>query len=332
MRGWIAPLLIAPLVLCSSAGAFRRAGTSAASFLSLAQDARSAGLAGASAALPGAESGGWAGPGNGFVNPAGLAGSQERSLSLSQERRFAEIRHGLLQVSWPLGERSTIWAGANWLQAPDQEITTLEEPEGTGASYSYQDLSLNLGLASRLTDRLSVGGTLRWARQELHRETAQGPAVDLGLLLQTGWRDLRLGMCVANFGPRLSLEGEDLLVTGPDGRPARLEVGEFPLPLLFRVGLSDLLWSREAHRLLGLAQAEHPNDGRENLRLGLEYSWREHLRLRAGRYFRRDLEQGSLGLGLLLPLRNRQRLALDYAWTSQQRLAGTHLLSVSLMY
>lgn len=332
MQGRLFIRLLLGLALSPSVLAFRRAGTSGATFLKLVQDARSAGLAGATAALPGAFQGRWSGPGNAFINPAGPAGGLERSLSLSQERRFAEIRHGLLQASWPLSEKSTLLVGANWLTVPEQEITTLEQPEGTGASYAYRDLSLELGLSTRLTDRLSVGGTVRWIRQELHREKAEGPALDLGLLLETGWRDLRLGMALSNFGPRLSLTGEDLLLSSSDGRPAQLDVQEFALPLLFRVALSDRLWSRGEQRVLGLLQVEHPNDGRENLRAGLEYAWREQVHLRVGRYFRRDLEQAALGVGFVLPLPDRQRLVLDYAWTSQQRLQGTHLLSASLLY
>jgi len=177
-----------------------------------------------------------------------------------------------------------------------------------------------------------VGGSLRWVRQELHRETAAGPALDLGLLLETGWRDLRLGMALANFGPRLSLRGEDLLVESGDGRAARLDVQEFPLPLLFRVGLSDRLWSGDGWTLTGHLQAEHPHEGRENLRLAVEGGWRDRLRLRAGRHLRRDTEQAALGLGLLLPLGDGRRLALDYAWTSQQVLSDLHMLSAALLY
>jgi hypothetical protein len=325
-------LLLALLLAAAPAGAFRRAGTAGAQFLKLSLDARAAGLAGATAALPGAQRSGWCGAGNLGVNPAGLAGCLERSFCLSQERRFAGIRHGLLQLSRPLSEKSALALGLNWLQAPDQEITTLEQPEGTGATYHYGDFALGASLATRLTDRLSVGGTLRWIRQDLHRERAQGPALDLGLLLETGWRDLRLGLAAANFGPRLRLEGEDLLVLSEDGRPAFLEAQEFQLPLVFRAALADRLWSRDGQRLDAALQAEHPNDSRQNLRLGLEYAWRERLLLRAGRHFRRDLEQAALGLGLALPLGEGRTLRLDYAWTGQQRLAATQLLSASLTW
>jgi len=328
----LAALLAAWLLGGVPAHAFRRAGTTSAQFLKLAQDARAAGMAGATVALPGAHRPGWAGAGNAFINPAGPAGSLQRSASFSQGRRFAGIRHGIVLGSLPLDERATLVLGATWLQVPEQEITTLAEPEGTGATYRAGDLGLGLGLATRLSDRLTVGGHLRWIRQDLHREQAQGAAVDLGLLLETGWRDLRLGLALANFGPRLRLEGEDLLVDAGDGRPARLETEDFPLPLLFRAGLSDRIWQGGDQRLDAAIQAEHPNDSRQNLRLGFEYAWRERVLLRAGRYLRRDLEQSALGLGLRLPLAGGRTLVFDYAWTSQQVLDATQLLSMAILY
>lgn len=320
------------VLLASPVWAFRRAATTAAPFLKLGDDARSAGMAGASVALSAAWDVGWAGAGNVQVNAASLAGALEQSLVLSHERRMADLRHGSASLSLPLSEKWGLALGAAWLQAPDQEITTLEEPEGTGATYAYGDLALRASLATRLTDRLAVGGTVKWVRQDLHREHAQGAALDLGLLLDTGWRRLRLGMAVANFGPRLRLDGEDLLVDGGDGRPALLETQDFQLPLLFRVGLSDRLWEKGGHRLDAALQAEHPNDSRQNLRLGLEYAWRERFFARGGRHLRRDLEQAALGLGLHVPLAEGRRLVLDYAWTAQSHFTPLQLLSLALIY
>lgn len=306
--------------------AFRRSATTGAAFLKLDDEARSAGLAGATVAH------GTASPGTVGMNPASLAGLDQHVFCVSHERRMAQLTHGSASLGIPIKERTALAIGAQWLQAPDQEITTLEEPEGTGASYAYGDLALRASLATQLTDRLSVGGSVKWVRQSLHREAAQGLALDLGLLLDTGWRHLRLGMALANFGPRLKLEGEDLLVDGGNGMPALLETQEFQLPLLFRVGVQDQLWAAKDHRLDGALQVEHPNDSRQNLRLGLEYSWRKVLHMRVGRHLRRDLEQGSLGLGLRLPLSDGRRLLVDYAWTAQSQFAGLQQLSLSLAY
>jgi hypothetical protein len=330
----LAPLaaILLACVWAEPADGFRRAGTTGAPFLKLAADARAAGLAGATVALPGGHQPAWAGAGNLLINPAGPAGSLENSLEFSQERRFAQISLGQVLGSRPLSARSTLTLGLAWLQVPEQEITTLEQPDGTGENYSAGDIALGLGLATRLTDRLAWGGLVRWIRQDLHRERAQGAAVDLGLLLDTGWRDLTLGLAVANFGPRLQLSGEDLLVEAGDGRPAHLQTGEFQLPLVFRAGLHDRLWRKGLQRLDGALQLEHPNDNRQNLRLGLEYAWQERVLLRAGRHFRRDLEQHALGLGLRLPLAGGRTLTLDYAWTTQQRLAATHQLAAGLLF
>jgi hypothetical protein len=312
--------------------AFRRVATTAAPFLKLGEDARSAGMAGATVAQAGAWEAEWSGAGNLQVNAASLAGAQGRSFLLSHEQRMADLRHGALGLSLPLGEGSAVSLGASWLQAPDQEITTLEDPEGTGATYSYGDLALRATMSTRLSDRLAVGGSVKWVRQDLHREHAQGAAMDLGLLLDTGWRHLRLGMALANFGPRLRLEGEDLLVDGGNGQPALLETQEFQLPLLFRVGLSDRLWQHEGQRLDVAVQAEHPNDSRQNVRLGLEYAWRERFFLRGGRHLHRDLEQSAVGLGLRLPLGEGRFVSLDYAWTAQERFTPLQLITLAITY
>lgn len=325
-----APLLLLALVLAAApAQAFRRAGTAAAQFLKFDVDARSSALAGASVALPGGWEAGWNGAGGALGNPASPAGAIERGLAAGQRRLVADLRSGSLLGVLPLGGRLALHGGFTWLTAPDQEITTLEQPDGAGRDYSYGDLSLNLGAALRLSDRLSVGATGRWLRQTLHNERAEGAAVDLGLLLDTGWRDLHLGLAMVNFGPRLRLEGEDLLLAAEDGRPARLDTQEFQLPLTFRVGLRDRLWEAGGQRLHGSLQAEHPNDNRENLRLGLEYELRGRLWLRAGRALRRDVETWSAGFGLRLPApQGGGGWRLDYAWNDWGLLGDVHQFSL----
>lgn len=325
--------LLALALLAAPAQAFRRTGTAAAQFLKFGADARGSAQAGATVALPGAWEADWSGAAGLLANPAATAGGLQRSIDAGQRRLAAGLEHGALLGAMPLGERLTLHGGFTWLTAPDQEITTLEEPDGTGRDYSYGDLSLNLGAGLRLSDRLAVGATARWIRQSLHNEKAEGAALDLGLLLDTGWRDLHLGLAMVNFGPRLRLEGEDLLLAAEDGRPARLDTQEFQLPLTFRVGLRDVLWQGGGQRLAGSLQAEHPNDNRENLRFGLEYDWLGRLWLRAGRVFRRDVESWSAGFGLSLPLPGRSaRWRLDYAWSDWDLLGDVHQFSVGFLF
>jgi len=323
----------AALAWPGEARAFRRAGTAAAQFLKFADDARGTALAGASVALPGGWQADWAGPGAVLANPASAAGALRRGLAASHQELVAELRHGLLLGTLPAGERWTLFGGFAWLGAPDQEITTLEQPDGTGMDYSYGDLSLNAGAALRLTDRLAAGATARWIRQTLHNERAAGAALDLGLLLDTGWRSLTLGLAMVSFGPRLRLEGEDLLLVAEDGRPARLDAQEFQLPLTFRVGVRDVLWSAAGQTLAGSLQAEHPVDNRENLRLGLEYGWRGRAWLRAGRALRRDVQTWTAGFGLALPLPGGGAdWRLDYAWSDWGLLGDVHQFSLGVAF
>ncbi len=324
--------IIVFLLCITSLQAATRSGTSAAVFLKLVADARSRSLAEATAAMPAASSARWAGPGNVLVNPASLAGSLKPAFSFSHEKRMAEIRHGMLQASRPFSDRLTLAAAASWLDVPEQEITTLDDPGGTGMVYDYSDLALSLSAGWRLTDRLSTGASLRYVRQDLHNERAQGMGLDLGLLLDTGWRSLHLAMVASNFGSRMSLDGEDLLVESPSDSPANLETAEFQLPLSFRVGLYDRLWQGGEQQLDGYLQATHVNDSRETLGAGLEYSHQAGFFLRAGQIFGRDLENWSLGCGFRLRLPGSDtELQLDYAYTDQDYFSGLQQLSFSLL-
>jgi hypothetical protein len=321
------------VLLCiTSLQAATRSGTSAAVFLKLVADARSRSLAEATAAMPAACASQWAGPGNVLVNPASLAGSLKPAYAFSHEKRMAGIDHGMLQASRPFSERLTLAVAASWIDVPEQEITTLDDPAGTGMSYDYSDLALGFSAGWRLTDRLSTGASLRYVRQDLHNERAEGVGVDLGLLLATGWRNLHLAMVASNFGSRMSLEGEDLLVESPRDTPANLETAEFQLPLSFRVGLYDRIWQSGPQQLDAYLQATHVNDSRETLGAGLEYFHQAGFFLRAGQIFGRDLENWSLGCGFRLRLPGSDtELQLDYAYTDQDYFSGLQQISLSLL-
>ncbi len=324
---------LATLLLVQQAAAFKRSGTSAAMFLKLATDARSAAMAGATAALESAQSAWWSGAGNLLVNPASVAGAASTGLCFSRQELYADLEHNALAGVLPFREHLSLSGAATWLSAPDQEITTLEEPEGTGMYYSYGDFSLNLGAALRLSDRLAFGALGRYIRQELHNEVAEGLALDLGILLRTAYRGIRLGIVMANFGRRLRLEGEDLLIPSEDGRPSYLETHEFQLPLTFRAGVAGELLEAEGQRVTAALQAEHPNDNVENLRLGFEYALRERFFLRGGRCFRRDLETWTAGFGLRAPFPgSTAEILLDYAWTDYSELGDVHLFSLGFRY
>ncbi len=313
--------------------AFTRAGTTAAQFLKLPVSAHAAALSGSVAILPP----GWSGRGNSaeamLLNPAALAGIGQGAVSFGQQRIWQSLDHGTAAGCVPISDRLALGLGLNWLSAPDQEITTLEQPDGTGAHYSYNDLALTLSAGLRMNERLAFGMTARGIRQDLHNERAQGWGLDMALLLQTPWRGVRLACAIENFGTRMELEGEDLLIPSSDGRVAALQTEDFAQPLLFKLGLAAPLWEGEGQKLEGSLQAEHPNDNRQRLGLGLEYDFRERFQLRAGRVFRHDLLSWSAGAGLRHELsRSGLGVRIDAAWVQSELFEDLKLFTVGLEF
>ena len=82
---------------------------------------------------------------------------------------------------------------------------------------------------------------------------------------------------------------------------AMYETDKFPLPLLFRVGLSGEIIESEKMRLSFAVDALHPNDNVEWVNAGLEYAVAETFFLRSGitTLFREDSEEGlTFGSGV----------------------------------
>jgi hypothetical protein len=325
---WITLGLLALAI--DPARAFTRTGTSAAVFLKLPVSARVAALGGAGLALDGAATGTAEGL---MINPASLAGIRGPGLALGQQRWLGELEHGVAAYRAPLGAHAGWGLGLNWLTVPDQQITTVEQPAGTGTDYGYGDLALTLSGGWRLNERLSAGLCARYLRQSLYNEEAEGLSADLALQVDIPWHKTRLAVALMHYGTRMELEGEDLLILAGDGRLARLETQDFAQPLLFRLGLAGQLWQGNGQQLDWTLQAEHPTDHRRNGGLGLEYTLRRQVALRVGRRIHTDLESWTAGLGLRATVPGTALEAtVDAAWLATRHFDNPLLFSLGLAF
>lgn len=331
MGGRLALALV--LLGVQQAGAFTRTGTGAAVFLKLPVSARVAALGGAGLALAPTGNSPWGGAESLLLNPACLADTRRAGLALGQQRWLGELEHGVAAWRGPLGSHSGWGLGLNWLTVPDQEITTVEQPGGTGTDYRYGDLAFGVSGGWKLNERLGAGLTLRYLRQTLHNEQAEGLSADLALQLSLPVQDTRLAVALMHYGTRMGLEGEDLLVVSDDGRLARLETGEYAQPLLFRIGMAGTLW-RDGRQTLGwTAQAEHAVDHRRTGGLGLEYALNDRLALRAGRRIHSDLESWTAGLGVHTSVPGTALTAtVDAAWLASRYFSNPLLFSLGLTF
>ena len=147
-------------------------------------------------------------------------------------------------------------------------------------------------------------------------------------------------MSVSNFGGKLGMEGTNTLVDydidetiygNNEAIDAHLDAAKWPLPLLFRFGLSKELPLGPSSKILIAADAIHPNNNPEYINAGIEYRLLDLVFFRMGKshiYYKQssfmiddeeifiDPLQGiSFGVGLNYQIPRGPKLRIDYVQT-----------------
>lgn len=304
----------------------QKVGTSSMQFLSVAPDARSMGVGTAySAIAEGAHALYW--------NPAGLTRARSHSFALDRVDWFLDAAHYGLAYGLSLGS----WghAGVHFYMADmgefqetrvdrlgfiDEGGTQVYNPGLTGTSFSLRSWVAGITYARAFTDRFSAGLTAKMAREDLYLADASAFLYDFGMTYETGYRSLRLGASVMNFGAPVSF-GEDA----------------YPVPLLFRlggavdvIGTGGLIPLHEANRLTATFDLIQPNDYDQQWAAGLEYAFFQRFIARGGYQHNFDIASYSFGVGIRQPVAF-VRLGFDYSYSSMSEAFGAvHRLGLSL--
>jgi long-subunit fatty acid transport protein len=314
-----------------------KVGTTAAKFLSIPVGARALGMGGAFVGVANDASAM-------YWNPAGMARATQAEVQLNHAAWLADIDFNWGGVLLPVGEFGTVGISATSLSMAEMERTTEEQPEGTGQTFSAGSFALGISFAKNLTDWFSIGGTVRYVNEHIWNSNATGVAVDIGTLFTTPFDGLTFGAGISNFGTKLQMSGDDMLVQ-KDISPnngnnanvnANLSTESFDLPLTLRIGIAYQPIADEDQSLILAVDASHPNDNAENVSVGVEYSALQRILSIRGGYKalgnRDSEEQFTVGGGLRYGLTSDLIFRLDYAFERFGRLNNVHKFTVVLMY
>ena len=337
--------IIVAMILCMTvageAQTFSRVGTSMAQFLKIPAGARGAALGGAyAAAAEDVYAMAW--------NPAGIGRIRQTSLGGTYNNYFADIQYSFVGVTLPVDASSTFGVSGMFITTDPIEITTIEQPNGTGTYYDYSGLVLNASYARWLTDRLTVGVTVKYIREAIYREEASTLAFDIGSQFDTGLYGVRLAMAVTNFGGKMRLDGPDINTStdtndqlqGNRDTDAKLNTLDWPIPMIFRMGLMMDLWGgtntiipNDMTRLTLIVDANDPLDHNLRGNVGLEYEWNNVLALRAGNHINYDDNTLGLTFGGGLKLNSGgMNIRLDYAYQDFGILNAVHQYTLSFYF
>ena len=298
-------------------------GTTAASFLDIGIGARSLAMGGAFTAVANDATAL-------YWNPAGITNILQPTAHFYYAPWFVDIdfTHGAAVV--PLGRMGTLGLSITSVTMGEMKVRTLQVPEGTGELFEVSNLALATTYARKLTDRFSFGLNIKLVQEKIWHMNANVIAADVGCLFVTKNKGIRIGMSISNFGSKMKLEGYDTerdfdidetIFGNNDKIDSHLDTQGWPLPLVFRAGISKDVINDKIHKLTLAGDAIHPNNNYEYLNLGLEYTFMSIGSIRAGQsYIFLDEQatseelnnQFTFGAGLNYKIPRGPQIQLDY--------------------
>ena len=291
-------------------------------FLSVVSDARAAAMAEAMTSLQ-------LGSSALFFNPAAMADMANFiDVTASINQWIADIKHQTfsLAIRPSKGQYGVIGFSMQYVDYGDFYGTRVNTTVPLGYDdtgiFHLNALAMGVGYAKQLTDRFSIGGQIKWVRQDLGQsmtainirtDTTTGGRIadtsyvsnkltplvfDFGTQFRTGVKSLVFAMSVRNFSKDIKYAQEG-----------------FQTPLVFTLGLSmnlmDFVGEVPMDQSLCLSvDASHYVDHPEQIKVGLEYVVWNALSLRIG-YANDNGGNGmSYGFGI-----SQFGFAFDYAYT-----------------
>ena len=332
------------LILCLllpyqvSAQEVTKVGTTAAKVLSIPVGSRALGMGGAFVAVANDASAM-------YWNPAGLSKLNQYEVFLMHSEWLADISFDYVGIALPLGNVGTIGFNFTSMSMNEMDVTSEEYPEGTGETFSAGSIVFGACYSRSLTDRFSIGANIKYISEHIWNSNASGFAIDIGTLFTTPIKGIRLGASISNFGQKMQIQGDDLLVQkdideriegNVESVNAYLATDKFDLPLHLQIGISMDAFNTEMNRLTLAVDGIHPNDNTESLNLGFEWATlRELICFRAGykSLFAKDSEEeftfgGGFNYGKLASF----KLSVDYAFQQFIHLNDIHKFSLILKF
>lgn len=274
-----------------------------------------------------------------FYNPAGMAQMENFGHAAAGTMQWiADINYNNASFSLRPAEGTYGVFGVTFMQVDYGELEGTRRADNeqgyvnTG-TFSPNSWVVGLGYAYPVTDRISVGAKIKYAKQNLgtsvmsadegttkSNELGTG-AYDFGIQYDTDYRGIQVAMNVRNFSPEVQYEQQS-----------------FELPMELSVGVStDILRATNSigpnsqHALTVLVKGATPRDFSERMHFGGEYTFMDLLSLRTGYTIpNTDLEEGvNLGAGLQTEVADFQ-IGADYSYTTYDVFDGVNRIGLNI--
>jgi len=280
-----------------------------------------------------------------YYNPAGLDLMGRSEVMFSYMDYLADIKVSYFAASVNLGDLGTFGLSLKTFNFGDIPITTFEQPDGTGATYSPTFMSGGLTYSKQITDRVSAGATLKFIYESITDVSATGAAIDFGVQYKFP-NNMRLGVTVTNIGTNMSYRGTGLQIknTIPNNPPGmgfgvyEPATEEFQIPSYFEISTSYKYDFNAYNYLMMAAKFTNNNFFEDVLSVGLEYGFLNTFFLRGGYNYltnskpEDNLYGLTLGAGISYNFQNMLNFDFDYAYRAVRDFptGAQHVFTVKL--
>jgi len=289
------------------------------------------------------------------INIAGLARITKGELTASNSRIYegSGVAQNAIGFATKVGESGAFGVSLVSMDFGDIPVTTTNQPEGTGGTYTPNFFNLGLGYAYTYkgeeegSGAISVGILFRAISESIPDLSASGFALDAGVQYISGEREnFKLGISLRNIGTPMQFGGEGLSFSTEAEQSTvdyNLTVAQlaedFELPSVLNIGISYDYYVADNMYIRGLANFTSNAFSTDQVGAGLELSYDNLVTLRGA--YKTDigsiegrvdnLYSGlSAGISVDVPLKRAENrvVGIDYAYRVTRVFDGTHNFTV----
>ena len=258
-----------------------------------------------------------------YWNPAGIVSIDRPSVQFYHSPWLVDTDYYYGGVVIPMSTAGVLGFSYTSVSMSEMLVRTVNMPEGTGEKFDASNLSMGIAYSRKLTDQFSFGVQYKYIQEKIWQMKASTSAYDIGTLFTTT-KGLRIGMSISNFGDKMGMDGintaidydvDETIYGNNDKIDGHLDAAKWPLPLLFRFGVSKDYTFLNLHRVTMSVDANHPNNNVEYINAGLEYAYNELVFFRIGQsdLFMDDAEQGlAYGAGISYRIPRGPKVRFDF--------------------
>ena len=287
------------------------------------------------------------------INVAGLSRIAKSEFVFAHGRYLegTDVSMNAFGIAQRIGKSGALGVSLMSIDLGEIAVTTTDQPEGTGATFSPSLFNLGIGYAHMFENKVSVGILFRTISESTADLSAFGFAIDAGVQYVTGPQDnFKFGISLRNIGSPMRFSGEGLSEQTPNpdqNFTYEITVSQraerFELPSALNIGASYDFIIREKNRVTLLGNFTSNSFSQDQIGGGLEFSLGNMFMLRGG--YKLDFGQvaddgerapvytgPSAGLSVMVPVKKESstQVGLDYGYRMSNPWGGTHNIAVRI--